>query len=116
MKSRTVIILWVVAIVLGIGSYFVKFHGNNETTSHTTLSPGDKIFSSFPVENIATITLTQGEDSTQIVRTSQHEWGVANRENYPPDYELLKNLLGALHALKVTQGYPAKEENFGRFG
>ncbi|MGB1260422.1 MAG: DUF4340 domain-containing protein, partial [Akkermansiaceae bacterium] len=83
---------------------------------HTTLSPGDKIFSSFPVENIATITLTQGEDSTQIVRTSQHEWGVANRENYPPDYELLKNLLGALHALKVTQGYPAKEENFGRFG
>ncbi|MBT8036780.1 MAG: DUF4340 domain-containing protein [Verrucomicrobiae bacterium] len=119
MKSRTVITLWAIAILLGITAYLVKFQGNDEDTTQTQLSPGQNIIEQLPIRSITGVTLSQGDQSTQLVRLDQdggQVWGVAERDNYALNYELLRNLLGALGELEVTQGYPSSREHYGRFG
>jgi len=116
MKSRTVIILWSLAIVLGIAAYFVKFHGKEESLTQTKLAPGDRLFESLPIRDITTVTIEQGEKVTHLVREKNDVWGVKERDGYAINYELLRNLLGALNDLEVTQGYPAASEYFARFG
>lgn len=116
MKSRTVIILWAIAIVLGIAASIVKFGSNDDNVTRTTLSPGDNLVENLPIREITEVTLTKGDDSTKLVRTGEDTWGVSERANYAVNYELLRNLLGALGELEVTQGYPSESEHYGRFG
>lgn len=116
MKQRTVIILWIIAIVLGIAAYFVKFHGNEESIAQTKLSPGDKILPSLPIRELSSVTLHQGEDTTTLVRGQDDLWTIKERADYPANHELLRNLLGALHEVKVTQGFACASTQYGRFG
>ncbi|BDS05333.1 hypothetical protein NT6N_03730 [Oceaniferula spumae] len=116
MKSRTVIILWAIALVLGIAAYVVKFHGEEDHSTRTKLAPGDRLYENLPVRQVAKVTISQGNSSTHLVKGKDNEWGVAERDDYQVNYELLRNLLGALNDLEVTQGYPASSEHFGRFG
>ena len=116
MKFPTVIILWILALVLGVTAYFVKFHGGEEVMTRTKLAPGEQLFENLPIREIYSVTLTQGKQITHLIRHEGNVWGVQERENYPIDYELLRNLLGSLNALEVTQGYPTASEYFSRFG
>ena len=116
MKPRTVAILWIIAIVLGLAAYFVKFHGNEENNNKTALAPGDKILPDLPIRDLTQVTLHQGKDTTTLVRGDNNLWTVAERNNYPANHELLRNLLGTLGAVKVTQGFPCTSEHYGRFG
>ena len=116
MKFPTVITLWFIAILLGVTAYFVKFHGNEEATARTQLPPGEKLFESLPIREIYSVTLKQGEQTTQLLRGENNEWGVKERAKYPINYELLRNLLGSLNSLEVTQGYPVASEYLPRFG
>jgi len=116
MKSRTVIILWAIAIVLGIAASIVKFGSDDDNATRTTLSPGDKLIENLPIREITEVILTKGNDTTKLVRTGEDTWGVTERGDYAVDYELLRNLLGALGQLEVTQGYPSESNHFGRFG
>ena len=116
MKSRTVIILWIVAIVLGVFASIVQFGSDDHSATHTTLSPGDKILPGLPIREISKVTVTQGDDVTQLVKLEGDSWGVTQRDNYPVNYEKLRNLLGALGELEVTQGYPSASEHLARFG
>jgi len=68
MKSSTVIILWLLAVVLGVTSYFVKFHSDEEAVSRTKLAPGDRLFANLPVREIYAVTLKEGGNITHLVR------------------------------------------------
>lgn len=116
MKSRSVIILWAVAIVLGIIACIIQFGGNDESGTRTKLEPGDKILPDLPIRKISKVTVSKGDESTQLIRINDDTWGVVERSNYPVNYEKLRNLLGALAELEVTQGYPAESEHFPSFG
>ncbi len=119
MKSRTVIILWAIAILLGITAYIVKFHGNDEHVTRTQLRPGQRLIENLPIRDITSVTLSQGGQTTRLVRSDSNgepQWGVAERADYPINYGLLRNLLGALSELEVTQGYPSTGEHYNRFG
>lgn len=116
MKPRTVTILWIIAIVLGIAASIVKFGTNADQATRTTLSPGDKLIKNLPVRDITTVTLTQGDSTTTLTRNPDQTWGVTERSGYAVNYELLRNLLGALAELEVTQGYPSSSKHFTRFG
>ncbi|MCP5538459.1 MAG: DUF4340 domain-containing protein [Akkermansiaceae bacterium] len=116
MKSRTVLILWFLAIALGIVASIVKFGNSDDQATRTKLAPGDKLIEALPIREVTKVTLTQGELTTTLVRTSDDSWAVAERDNYPINYELLRNLLGALEEIEVTQGYPSGSEHYGRFG
>lgn len=116
MKPRTVIILWAIAIVLGIAAYFVKFQSNDNHSLHTKLTPGEKLLPNLPIREFASITLQQGQDTTTITRGENNLWHVNQRSDYPANHELLRNLLGALGEIKVSQGYPCSAQHYGRFG
>lgn len=115
MKPRTVIILWVIAVILGTTAYFVKFHSRTETI-HTNLKAGDKAQPNLQIQELASVTLTQGKDTTTLTRGLDNQWTINERANYPADHKLLRNLLGALAELQVSQGYPCNAKDFGRFG
>lgn len=116
MKSRTVLILWIIAIVLGISASIIKFGNNADDATRTKLAPGDKLIEALPIRDVTEVILTKGDNTTKLVRTGDETWGVVERGNYPINYELLRNLLGALSEIEVTQGYPSSSEHFGRFG
>lgn len=120
MKLHTVLILWVITILLGITSYIVKFKQSAHSNQTTQLVTGDTILKDLPIREVARITLTQGDQSTELLRLSdniqQPLWGVANRENYNINYDLLRNLLGSLNQIKVSQSYPCEVEHHNKFG
>jgi len=116
MKPRTVIILWTVAAALGIAAYFVKFHSTDANLTKTHLTSGEKILPDLAPQELTSVTLTQGEETTTITRDQNNLWTVNERNHYPANHELLRNLLGALGELQVTQGYPCSQDDYGRFG
>jgi len=116
MKKRTVTLLWLIALALGVTVYFVKFHQAHQKTTRTQLTPGDKILPTLPIRELTQVTLHQGKDTTTLIHDTKNQWHIQERSNYPANHELLRNLLGALKELRVTQGYPCTSEYFGRFG
>jgi len=119
MKSRTVIILWVIAALFGIAAYVVKFHDGEDHSTRTILAPGQKLIENLPIRDVTRVSLSQGKETTTLNRTEENGqpvWHVAEREDYIVNYELLRNLLGALGEIEVTQGYPTTSEHYGRFG
>jgi hypothetical protein len=116
MKSQTVIILWIVALTLGITASIVKFGKDEESVTRTKLSPGDRLVSHLPIRKVAKVTLQKDKQSATLVKLDQETWGIKERDNYPVNYELLRNLLGALSELEVTQGYPTEASQHQRFG
>ncbi len=116
MKSRTVIILWIIAAVLGITAYIIKFHPDNEQGTHTRHAPGQKLIPDLPIRELTAVTLTQGENTTHLVRSAKDIWQVKERGNYPANHDLLRHLLGTLSEVEVTQGYPCSSKHHGRFG
>ena len=111
MKSRTVILLWIIAIVLGVTAFAVKFGRDDDQATRTKLAPGEKIIAKLPIPEVTKVTLSRGKEMTTLVRSASDDqlWGVIERQNYPVNYELLRNLLGALSELEVAQGYPVNE-------
>ena len=118
MKSRTVILLWIIAIVLGVTAFAVKFGRDDDQATRTKLAPGEKIIAKLPIPEVTKVTLSRGKEMTTLVRSASDDqlWGVIERQNYPVNYELLRNLLGALSELEVAQGYPATSQHHARFG
>ncbi len=116
MKSQTVILLWIIAIVLGIVACIIKFGSDDENQTRSRLAPGELIIANLPIREITKVSLSQGGENTTLVRIDDNEWVITERDNYPIDYELLRNLLGALSELTVTQGYPAGDKHHVRFG
>lgn len=116
MKSQTVILLWIIAIVLGVAAYMVKFGGDDENQTRTKLAPGEPLIAQLPIREVTKVSLSQGNENTTLVKLDDDKWGITQRDNYPVHYELLRNLLGALSELKVTQGYPAGDKHHARFG
>ena len=88
MKSRTVVILWLLAIVLGVLAYFVKFHSKEEPPPQTKLAPGDKLFKELPIRDVYPVQISQGDDITHLIRAEGNEWGVKERLNYSIRYGL----------------------------
>ena len=116
MKSQTVIILWIVALTLDMAASIVRFGKVEDNSTRTKLSPGDRLVSDLPIRNVSKVTLRKGNETTTLVKLDQETWGIRERANYPVNYELLRNLLGALGEIQVTQGYPCEESQHERFG
>lgn len=116
MKSQTVIILWIIALTLGITASIVKFGKDEDDATRTKLSPGDRLVGDLPIRKVTKVRLQKGKETATLVKLDQETWGVSERDNYPLNYELLRNLLGALSELEVTQGYPTENSQRQRFG
>ncbi len=115
MKSRTVIILWVIAIILGISIFFVKKSQNSGQERSTARSPGQTLIENFPADEVASIEIS-GINETTTLQEKDGEWTVTQRDDYPANTRNINDLLRTLSELKVTQGIeagPSAAPNFG---
>ncbi|MFD2257794.1 DUF4340 domain-containing protein [Luteolibacter algae] len=115
MKSRTVIILWLIAILLGVSVLLLKHSQGDENNTATKRAPGQTLFEDFPADKIATIEIS-GAEHTATLTEKDDKWTVAERDDYPADTRAINDLLRTLSELKVTQGIEAGPSFAPRFG
>ena len=58
MKPRTVIILWIVALVLGASIYLVKQSASGQDKNATNRTPGQTLLADFAADKAATIEIS----------------------------------------------------------
>jgi hypothetical protein len=115
MKPRTVIILWIVALVLGASIYFVKQSASGQDRNATNRTPGQTLLAEFAADKVATIEISGAEQSVSLA-SKDGKWTVAQRDNFPANSRNINDLLRSLAELKVAQGIEAGPSFAPRFG
>ncbi len=115
MNKRQVVILWVIAIALGLGVAAVKVGQRESAASATKRAPGQTLFESFPDTDVAAIEL-EGAENRTVLRKAEGGWVVANRDDYPAETSRIHEFLRTLGELQVTQGIEAGPSFAPRFG
>ncbi|MEO8616029.1 MAG: DUF4340 domain-containing protein [Luteolibacter sp.] len=115
MNKRQVIILWVIAIALGIAVTTVKLNQKQSTHSATKRSAGQTLFESFPGADASAIEI-QGAGSSVSLAKKDGAWVVTQRDNYPANITFINELIRTLSELKVTLGMEAGPSFAPRFG
>ncbi|MES2660919.1 MAG: DUF4340 domain-containing protein [Verrucomicrobiota bacterium] len=115
MNKRQVIILWVIAIALGVTVTIVKLSQNDSTTSATQRTRGQTLFESFPANDAAGIEI-QGTAGSVSLAKKDGKWVMVDRNNYPANGTYVNDLLRTLADLKITLGMEAGPSFAPRFG
>jgi hypothetical protein len=63
MKPRTVIILWIVALVLGVSVFLVKKSASGDERNTTSRTPGQTLLADFPADKAINIEIAEYEQS-----------------------------------------------------
>lgn len=115
MKTRTVIILWIVAIALGAAVFLLKQNQGGKSENTTERDAGEKLIEDFPAEETASIEISGAAESVTLEQNAGN-WTVADRDGYPANARNINDLLRTLSDLKVTQGIEAGPSFAPRFG
>ena len=115
MNKRQVIILWVIAIALGIAVAGVKLGRNQSAQSTTNRSQGQNIFESFPGNEATTIEI-QGAASNVTLAKKDGKWCVTQRDYFPANNMFVNDFIRTLSELKVTVAMEAGPSFAPRFG
>ncbi len=115
MNKRQVIILWAIAIALGVAVTAVKLSQQQSTHSATKRGAGQTLFESFPA-NEATAIEIQGAGSSVSLVKKEGKWVVTERDDYPANSAFVNDLIRTLGELKVTRGMEAGPSFAPRFG
>ena len=115
MKSRTIIVLWLIAIALAATIAFIKINESNVDRETTNRAPGQTLLENFPIENVSSIQI-EGAESSVTLKTNEDSWVLPQRDNFPANFSNIKDLLYTLKELKVTQGIEAGLSIAPRFG
>lgn len=115
MKSRTVIILWIVALVFGLSVFLVKKSSTGNAKDATKRTPGQTLLADFPAEKTAGIEITGAEQSVTLA-LKDGKWTVAQRDGFPANSRNINDLLRTLDELKIAQGIEAGPSFAPRFG
>lgn len=115
MKLRTVIILWIIALLLGVSVFAIKKSAGNDTKNTTDRTAGETLLPNFPAKDIASIHIA---DATQSVTLQQKDgnWSVVERDGFKANSPDIIGFLRTLIDLKVTQGIEAGPSFAPRFG
>jgi hypothetical protein len=101
MKKNQVFVLLALAVVLGLaGVYFQlsKSEGwNNDKTDR-------RIFPNLPINDAVKIQIRSGATSVTLEK-KQDKWGVAERNDFPADFEKIRDLTRNLWELKAARAF-----------
>jgi hypothetical protein len=73
---------------------------------------GAKILGDFPVNDVASLTLS-GPDGRVTLQRGESGWGVVERGGYPTDFEKVSALILKLSDLQALQSLPVAETDYG---
>lgn len=106
MNQKQFTILVIVGLVLGIAG-LVVYQTGRSSWQQKSRNQLDHVVPDFPLNEIAQVTVTTGEDAVHLVKTNG-VWAVAERSYYPADFADVGKLLQTVWELK-----PTKEERVG---
>lgn len=115
MKPRTVIILWIVSLLLGLSVFLVKKSSSGNDKDATKRAPGQTLLAEFPAEKAASIEIAGAQQSVTL-DIKDGKWTVAQRDGFPANSRIINDLLRTLAELKVAQGIEAGPSFAPRFG
>lgn len=115
MKSRTLIILWIIALLLGVSVFAIKKSAGNDIKNTTDRSAGETLIPDFPVKEIASIHIADAELSVTL-QQKDGNWSVVERDGFKANPNEILGFLRSLIELKVTQGIEAGPSFAPRFG
>lgn len=115
MKSRTVIILWIIAIALGGSVFLIKNFNKGNSGNTTNRSAGETLFADFPAEDVNALEIIGVDQSVNLVE-KDGTWTVSERDNFPANVRNINDLIRTVSELKVTQGIEAGLSFAPRFG
>ncbi|MBW2201914.1 MAG: hypothetical protein JRF71_13975, partial [Deltaproteobacteria bacterium] len=106
MKSKTFIILLIIACTLSLFAIFISSRSKPEK-KQTAL--GEQLFYRLPVNEIAAITI-ESPDGTVMLEKGKSVWVVKNRFNYPADFAMIADLIKKIRGIKIGRSFAASEE------
>ena len=115
MNKRQVIILWVIAIALGVAVAAIKLTRDESNQSATKRTPGETLLESFPANDVAAIEIKGVSETVNLAR-KDGRWTVVERDGYPANATYVNDFLRTLGELKVTLGMEAGPTFASRFG
>ncbi len=115
MKPRTVIILWIVALLLGVSVFLIKKSAGNDIKTATDRTAGQTLIPNLPAKEIASIHIADAELSVTLEQKDGN-WSVVERDGFKANPTEIIGFLRSLIELKVTQGIEAGPSFAPRFG
>jgi hypothetical protein len=115
MNARTVTILWVIAVVLGIAVAALKLTRKQAADTATRRTAGQMVFESFPATDVSTIRI-EGASTAVTLEKKSGSWTVAERDDYPANARYANDFIRTLGELKVAQAMEAGPSFAPRFG
>jgi hypothetical protein len=90
MKPRTVIILWIVSLLLGLSVFLVKKSSSGSDKDTTKRAPGQTLLAEFPADKASTIEIA-GAQQFVTLAIKDGKWTVAQRDGFPANSSIIND-------------------------
>ncbi len=111
MKGRQLVLILVLLVALGGAALYLR-QRNESTWSNRATGSNAKILE-FPLNDVAQVVIKEGQTALHLVKKDD-AWRVAERADYPADFEKVARLLRTLWELHATQDVKAGPSQFAR--
>ncbi len=113
MGSKTLVRLLIALAVIGVIAAILHFAGSGGVSEVTSSTKKKKVFSDFPINEVASITV-QGKDESVTVEKGETTWEVKQRAGYPAAEEPIVTLLRDIWDLNIVQPVTIGRTQYGR--
>ena len=103
-------LVFAAAVVAALAWYLHRSERGN--WQEQAVPAGAKILGGFPVNEVASLTLS-GPDGRVTLRRGESGWEVVERSGYPTDFERVSSLILKLSDLEALQSIPVAESDYG---
>jgi hypothetical protein len=110
MKKNRIFLLLALAIVLGVAGIYFQI---SRSAGWNDAKTDRRIFRSLPINDIAKIQI-RSSTATVTLQKKQNKWGVAERNDYPADFDKIRELTRTLWQLKAVRDIEIGPSQFGR--
>src|SRR5437899_390599 len=110
--NRKQFILVLLALVMVGGEGLVLLNQNKQSWTVREANVGDKLLANFPLNEIAAIHI-KGASDLHMVQTNGL-WSVRERNNFPANYQQVRDLLIKIRDVKVVQSDQIGPSQLGR--
>ncbi len=110
MRTRGLLFI-VLLLILASGTVYLLKGGNS--TPPQSKQESKQLFAELPVNDVAAVEIKSADRSVLIHRVDEH-WTVADRFDYPADYDRVANLLRGLHNAKSIRTFDGTDDTLSR--
>jgi hypothetical protein len=110
MKKHHLLLLVAAAIIVGLGGIYFQI---SRSAAWNESKTDRSIFQNLPINDVTNIQIRSNADTVTLEKKGD-EWRVAERADYPADFEKIRDLIKTLWSLKAGQEMQVGLSQFGR--